>query len=218
MSYAGIPSVSDTDYYLAPKRDVRHGMLSGLGAVLRSEQLFCGVKAPVTLAEKIVSREAMRKMLARVGVQTYPGRAWQPSEQAAWNAFNKSKGLKPMLFGKYPQGTQCQALVNAANVASFPSESGVAGFRGFGDDAAPTSPAPTVLTEQDIADIKEAADELGIPNPLDVGAAGEAAGAAVAAEDAKRSGMTLAIVAVAGLGIVYFCSKSGGKSGKKSRR
>jgi len=233
MSYAGIPSVSDTDYYMAPKRDVSHGMLRGvgLGAVMKQENLFCSpsVTTSSPLSSQVAAREMMRRYLAAAGVATYPGRPWTATEQNAWNAYNKQKGLQPMLFGKYPMGTQCKTLVNQYNTT--PGGGSVAGFSGFGETATAVSsetpasvatPAanavviPPNLTTEEILAIKEAAEELGIPNPLETG---DGSGTTVVVQPAtSHTGLYLALAA--GLGLAYYFSqeKKGGKSGKRGRR
>lgn len=82
----------------------------GLGAVLTSQEQFCSISPPSTPQRAYDARESMRRMMATHGIKTYPGTLWRKEEQDAWNAFNVSRGLKPMLFGKYPRGTQCEAL------------------------------------------------------------------------------------------------------------
>ncbi len=243
MSYAGIPTVSDTDYYMAPKRDVRDGMLHGLGAVLKQEGLFCspGVTTKHPFATQANSREAMRRMLAAVGVATYPGRPWTSTEQNAWNAYNKQKGLQPMLFGKYPMGTQCKTLIdqftktpNGGSVAGLGASPGMrlelhrkhAAIQGFGADTPVVTATPATqnaivippnLTSEEILAIKEAADELGIPNPLETG---DGSGTTVVVQQpGLGAGFYLALAGAVGLAYYVSTQKSGGSSsGKKSRR
>lgn len=88
-------------------------MFGALGAVLSRQYKYCGLNVGNDPQKLGVQREAMRAQLARLGVPTFPGLPWQPSEQKAWNDFNVSQGLKPMLFGNYPMGTQCDALYRA---------------------------------------------------------------------------------------------------------
>jgi hypothetical protein len=98
------------------------------GAVPVFQHQFCGNNPKPTPAQAIAAREAFRKKLADKGIPTYPGRSWQPSEQAAWNAYNKSQGLAPMLFGKYPMGTQCDAMNYGSFVVDDNRKKGIAGF------------------------------------------------------------------------------------------
>lgn len=136
--------------------------MSGLGALLPNpEQQFCSLYNPTTLKAKQARREEMRMKMANVGIPTYPGRAWQASEQAAWNAYNVQRGLKPMTFGKYPMGQQCNTLWNDPKaVVPMRSENSFAGLAGaglsgvFGPDCwiatgrADTLGAPLLANEQ----------------------------------------------------------------------
>jgi len=104
--------------------------LGAYGATPMFEFQFCGNNPKPTFSQATEQRETLRRRLAILGVQTYPGRPWQPSEQAAWNAYNVSRGLKPMMFGKYPMGTQCNALYNGPiKIPNGPP--GVAGLGAF---------------------------------------------------------------------------------------
>lgn len=133
-------AASEIDGFYPTEVGVDEGM-NGLGAMPKWEYTFCGNTPNPSYAQAVKAREAMRQQLATLGVATFPGRPWQASEQAAWNAYNVSRGLKPMTFGKYPMGTQCGALLNGP--VKIPG--GPSGVAGFGDEAAATTTGQTVV-------------------------------------------------------------------------
>ncbi len=131
------------------------GLLGALGASLEPrQQIFCGTNKNPSTAHKHQLREQMRAALAMRGVRTYPGIPWQPDEQAAWNAYNVSKGLKPMLFGKYPMGTQCDALWKGA--AKFQATRATDPVAGFGSVESIDSIADRNGSDDEIMDSLEA--------------------------------------------------------------